>query len=121
MSINLQATVWKNDTKEFSWGTVLKCAHPNRRKNEAGDWETVSTDYIDIVIKPEDKEQFSGFILAPVSTRMTVSGKAKFKTFTKSDGSAGISIDVWPEELDFYDNSTTGVMTNQFDPGDAPF
>jgi len=50
MAMELTFTGWLNDVKSFDWGTVLKMSHSVRKKDEAGNWQTVSKDFVDVII-----------------------------------------------------------------------
>ena len=105
---------WLNDKKEFDWGTVLKVAHKNRRQNDAGEWETVSTDYVDVVIDKKDLQAFSHVLRAEIPTRIEVTGNAKFGTYEGKNGTA-VSIKVYADELSLSESTKPAVTE------DAPF
>lgn len=56
MTIRVTFDGWVNEVKSFDWGHVLKMSHDRRAKNDAGEWETVGKDYIDVIV---DDEQLS--------------------------------------------------------------
>lgn len=100
MAISISFTGWANELLTFEWGSVLKVSHKNRRKNDAGEWETVSTDYIDVVIDKNNRDQFTEVLDAQYPARVTVQGNAKFGTYEGKNGT-GISIKVYPSEVTF--------------------
>ena len=94
MAIGVEFEGWVNETKTFSWGTILKVTHDQRAKNDAtGEWETVGKDYIDVVVTDE--------LLAKVGDAKLVSvkGTAKIETYTKKDGTTGAGIKVRAKDI----------------------
>jgi len=98
MALVLEFAGWLNEKKEFDWGTVLKVTHKNRKQNDAGEWETTSTDYLDVVIDKNDLSKFSHVLDADVPTRIEVRGNAKFSTYEGKNGT-GVAIKVYPQEI----------------------
>lgn len=100
MAIQVEFTGYINSIKTFDWGTVYDISHAQRKQNDAGEWETVGTDYFSVVGEPGFSE----------NQRVTVKGKLKTKRFDKRDGSKGISLEVRAEEISAYEKTA-----------DAPF
>ena len=122
MAIQVSLTGFKQDVKEFAWGTVLEVAHTNRKKNDAGEWETVSTDYIDVIIDAKDKAAYANVLNAPKSARLAVKGNMKFNAYTKRDGEPGAKMKIYPDELELVD--AVSAVKNVLKPisiEDAPF
>lgn len=115
MAISVEFTGWANELKTFDWGSVLKVTHKNRRKNEAGEWETVSTDYIDVVIDKNNIADFGDVLTAELPARVSIAGNAKFGTYEGKNGT-GISIKVYPNEVNFLVNEQFATSA-----ADAPF
>ena len=120
MAITVQFTGFLQEVKHFDWGTVVEIAHTNRKKNDAGEWETVSTDYIDVVIDMADKEAYRDIYEMPKSTRLAVNGRMKFNAYTKRDGQPGAKMKVWAEDIEAVANAVK-VVKDILDPVDAPF
>lgn len=120
MALTIQFTGFLQEVKHFDWGTVVEVAHTNRKKNQAGQWETVSTDYIDVVIDSNDKAAYAHVLSAPKSTRLAVNGTMKFNTFEKRDGSTAVKMKVWPSEIDVIGDAVATVK-QVLQPADAPF
>ena len=122
MAIQVSFTGFIQGTKEFAWGTVLEVAHTNRKKNEAGEWETVSTDYVDVIIDPMDVQAFGHILSAEKSTRVAVKGNMKFNAYTNKAGEPAAKMKVYPEELELVDSvSAIKQILKPLDPSDAPF
>jgi single-stranded DNA-binding protein len=89
--IKVEFTGYVNEIKSFDWGTVLKMAHSQVKKNDAGEWETVGRDYFD-VIAPAKTSVKEG-------DKLDVVGKLKTKLYDKKDGSKGISLEVRADSI----------------------
>lgn len=113
MALVMSFTGFVEEVKEFSWGNVVTVSHANRKKNDAGQWETISRDYIDVTIDPGS--DFSWLKEAKKGLRVAVTGNVKVSTYEKKDGSAGIRFKLWPTEVDTFETNA------QFDVADAPF
>ncbi len=96
MAINIETTVFVNDSKKLDFGWVLKCAHPHRYKSEEGDWSTASTTYIDVIIKNDKIQEFEELTQLSEGTRVTVNGYGKPVSFMKKDGTAGVTLQMEP-------------------------
>lgn len=120
MAISVKFTGFLQEVKHFDWGTVVELAHTNRKKNQAGEWETVSTDYIDVVIDLADKEAYRHIFELAQSTRLSVSGNMKFNTYTKRDGTPGAKMKVWANDIEVVGDSVKAVK-EILEPADAPF
>lgn len=100
----------------------MEVAHTNRKKNEAGEWETVSTDYVDVIIDPMDVQAFGHILSAEKSTRVAVKGNMKFNAYTNKAGEPAAKMKVYPEELELVDSvSAIKQILKPLDPSDAPF
>lgn len=122
MAIQVSFTGFIQGTKEFAWGTVLEVAHTNRKKNEAGEWETVSTDYVDVVIDTKDVQAYKNILSAEKSTRVIVRGNMKFNAYTNKAGDPAAKMKVYPDELELVDAvSAVKQVLKPLDPSDAPF
>jgi single-stranded DNA-binding protein len=120
MAITVQFTGFLQEVRHFDWGSVVEIAHTNRKKNQAGEWETVSTDYIDVVIDIAEKEGYRHIFELPKSTRLAVNGRMKFNVYTKQDGTPGAKMKVWAEEIESVGDPVK-VIKDVLDPLDAPF
>lgn len=120
MAITAQFTGFLQEVRHFDWGSVVEVAHTNRKKNQAGEWETVSTDYIDVVIDIADKEAYRHIFELPKSTRLAINGRMKFNAYTKRDGQPGAKMKVWPEDIETVGDPVK-VIKDVLDPVDAPF
>lgn len=122
MAIQVSVTGFLQEVKEFSWGTVVELAHPNRKKNEAGQWETISTDYIDVIIDSKDAANYSHITSAAKSTRLTVSGNLKWNAYTKRDGEPGAKMKIYPTDIETVDAvSNIKDVLKPVDTSDVPF
>lgn len=114
MAMKIEFTGWMNDRKDFSWGTVIKATHSVRRKDEAGEWQTVGKDYVDIVIEDSKRAEFAHILDAPVPCRIEVAGNVKPSHYEKR-GDNGPEIvnylKVWPDNIE--------VMQQDFTPSNA--
>lgn len=120
MAITVQFTGFLQEVKHFDWGTVVEIAHTNRKKNDAGEWETTSTDYIDVVVDIADKESYRDIYEMPKSTRLAISGRMKFNLYTKRDGETGVKMKVWAETIETVGDPVK-IVRDILDPVDAPF
>ena len=113
MALQLTFTGFVEEVKTFNWGSVVTVSHSQRQKNDAGEWETVGRDYIDISIDPTS--EFGWMLDAQKGQRVTATGNAKLSTYEKKDGSAGVRIKLWPKEIDIVESQAT------VDTSDVPF
>lgn len=120
MAISVTFTGFLQTVKHFDWGTIIEMAHTNRKRNQAGEWETVSTDYIDVVVDLADKEAYRHLYDLPKSTRLAVTGNMKFNAYLKRDGEAGAKMKVWADTIEVVGNPVQTVKTI-LEPVDAPF
>ena len=89
MAIEVKFSGYVNRVKQFDWGVVYDIAHNQVQKNQAGEWETVGKDYFQVV-GPAGLQE---------GQKVEVVGRMKTKTFDKSDGSKGISLQVRAESV----------------------
>lgn len=87
MALNVSFDGWLNEVKTLDWGTVLVVTHDQRAKNDAGQWETVSKDWIDVTVQPDQAQGLE-------SGLVHVEGTLKVGTYAKKDGSTGIKLRV---------------------------
>lgn len=113
MALSLSFTGFVEEVKTFDWGSVVTVSHSNRQKNDAGQWETISRDYIDVTVDPSS--EFGWLLQAQKGLRVAITGNAKLSTYNKKDGSAGVRIKLWPKEVDTFE---AGAV---LDTSDAPF
>jgi|APIni6443716594_1056825.scaffolds.fasta_scaffold69045_1 single-stranded DNA-binding protein len=113
MALSLSFTGFVEEVKTFDWGSVVTVSHSNRQKNDAGQWETTSRDYIDVTVDPSS--EFGWLLQAQKGLRVAITGNAKLSTYNKKDGSAGVRIKLWPKEVDTFE---AGAV---LDTSDAPF
>lgn len=88
MSIKVEFEGWVNDVKSFEWGHVLRVTHDQRAKNDAGQWETVGKDYLDVTVTSDQLSTLHD------SKVVKVAGSLKVSTYTKKDGSVGVALKV---------------------------
>lgn len=94
MSIDVSTTVKVQDVSEFSWGTVLRCSHAHRAKNDAGEWETKSYSNIDVVTSPDLGVFQKG-------DRIIVQGYATgIAGYNKKDGTIGATLRLKATQID---------------------
>lgn len=89
--IKVEFTGFINEIKQFGWGDVLKVAHAQRSKNDAGEWVTSGKDYFD-VIAPQGSSFREG-------DKVDVIGKLKTKLYDRKDGGKGVSLEVRAESV----------------------
>ena len=110
MAIKVETTVKVQDISDFSWGTVARCSHAHRAKNDAGEWETKSYTNVDVVLPADavvqkgDRIKVEGFI----------SGVAGY---TKKDGNIGTTLRVNADSV-IVDNFESSSATPS---ADVPF
>ena len=121
--IKVQTTAWLNDVKQLNGFSVLKCAHKTRKQNAEGQWETTSTEYIDVLVDDKRKSEFADVFNAEAPFRIELSGSAKPNGFLKKDGEVGVTLNVYPESIKVLEAGRTSVETiaNILDPNSAPF
>jgi hypothetical protein len=106
MAMEITFSGWLNDIKKFDWAYVLKCAHHVRKKN--GDtWETVSKDYIDVIV--EDLSQFPQITEDSVPCRIKVTGNFKPASYERTDQSGEretiLYTKVWAKDIEILEGS----------------
>lgn len=103
MAIKVEFTGFVNEVRVHDWGTVLKVSHNQVKKNDAGKWETVARDYLDVIV--DGKTPFAA------NDRIDVVGKLKTKFYDKKDGSKGVSLEVRGDEVKKSSASSTPAQT----------
>jgi single-stranded DNA-binding protein len=78
MALSITFDGFVQETKSFDWGTVAVVTHANRAKDDQGNWQTVSRDYIDVTL-PEG-------IVATPDTRVRVTGTLKVDAYVNKNG-----------------------------------
>lgn len=122
MAIQVSVVGFLQEVKEFGWGTVLEIAHSNRKKNDSGEWETISTDYIDVIIDGKDVQAYQHILTAPKSTKVSVKGNMKWNTYMRRDGEPGAKMKIYPSELELVDAvSIVKQVLKPVEAADAPF
>lgn len=91
MALNIEFEGYVNEVKDFSWGTVAKVSHSQRAKNDAGQWETVGKDYLDVTL-PQG-------VVVSEGTVIKVKGTFKVGTYAKKDGTTGVALKVRAQEV----------------------
>ena len=114
--IQMETTVFVNKKVSLDFGTVLKCAHPHRYKDESGNWQTASTTYIDVLIRNEKKAEFSELLEAEEGARISLSGHGKPLGYTNNDGKQLIGLQIEPHDFEIQSAGKT-----QAEEADAPF
>ncbi len=115
MAIRNEATIevtgWFNNPRSFDWGTAFQLTVDVRKKNDStGEWETTDKTIYDCTIG----EQFS-----TDAKQVSVAGKITgVNTYTKKDGTTGVSIKV---RALFIDDALVSAEPAIFDESDAPF
>jgi len=115
MAIEINTTVFINDSKKLDFGWVLKCAHPHRYQNDQGDWSTASTTYIDIIIRNDKIAEFQELTTAPGGTRVKIEGFGKPVAFLKKDGTPGTTLQMEPTAFELIESQQSQQLE------DAPF
>lgn len=92
MSTELTLTGWADNLKSFDWGTALKVTVDQRRKNDAGEWETVEKTQYDVTYG----DQFELGDAKKVTVNGRITGTS---TYTKRDGTQGFAIKVRAESI----------------------
>jgi hypothetical protein len=83
-------TGWLNDSKVFDWGSAAKVSVDVRKKNDAGQYETVDKVTYDVTFEgtfPDAKQVIAAGRIVGVNT------------YEKRDGSTGVSIKVRAESV----------------------
>jgi hypothetical protein len=91
--------------KVLSWGTVVVVAHNNRGKNEAGEWITTSTDYVDVIVP-------DGVPVPAEGVLVKVKGNLTPGAYLKNDGSPKPSLKVRAQDISpiFRDRDAVAVV-----------
>ena len=100
MAIDINTTVFINDSKKLDFGWVLKCAHPHRYKNDAGEWTTASTTYVDVLIRNEKKSEWSELLAAEEGAKILISGHGKPLGYTNNEGKQLIGLEIEPHSAE---------------------
>jgi hypothetical protein len=121
--IKIETTAWLNEVKQLNGFSVLKCAHKTRKQNESGEWETTSTEYIDVLVDDKRKSEFAEVFSTEAPYRVQLTGSAKPNGFLKKDGEVGVTLNVYPESISILNAGTTSInaIANILDPNSAPF
>jgi|SRR6056297_1143310 len=98
--IQMETTVFVNKKVELDFGTVLKCAHPHRYKNESGEWTTASTTYIDVLIRNEKKAEWAELLTVTDGTRLTIAGHGKPLSYTNTEGKTLVGLQIEPHNVE---------------------
>jgi hypothetical protein len=119
--LELTFTGFVNGYKTFDWGTVIEMAHPNRKQNESGIWETLSTDYVDVVIDAKELGNYSHALNQPERTRLSVTGSLKPAAYLRKDGTPGVRLKVYARGIDVVSKDPVKTVQDILQPVDAPF
>ena len=98
--IQMEATVFVNKKVSLDFGTILKCAHPHRYKDESGNWQTASTTYIDVLIRNDKKADFADLLATEEGARVTLTGHGKPLGYTNNEGKQLIGLQIEPHEFE---------------------
>jgi len=109
--IQMEATVFVNKKVELDFGTILKCAHPHRYKDESGNWQTASTD---VLIRNEKKAEWAELLEVADGTRLTLAGHGKPIGYTNNEGKQLIGLQIEPHNAEIVSG---GKQSDE----DAPF
>jgi hypothetical protein len=90
---NIELTGWLNDVRDFHWGRALKVSVDQRKKNEAGEWETVDKTIYDVTT--DSQAPLEGVKQVTITGRITGTS-----TFQKRDGSTGSAVKVRAETIE---------------------
>lgn len=103
--MNIEFEGFTQAPKVLSWGTVVTVAHSQRAKNDAGEWVTVSKDYIDVTV-PEGVPAPAEGVLVKVKGTLTV------RTYDKADGTTGVGLKVRAQDISeiFRDRDPVAVV-----------
>ena len=115
--IQMETTVFLNKKVELDFGTVLKCAHPHRYKNDSGEWVTASTTYIDVLIRNDKKAEFQELLMAEEGAKLLLSGHGKPLGYTNNEGKQLIGLQIEPHHAEV---QTSSRMKSQ-EIDEAPF
>lgn len=113
--ILMETTLFLNKKVTLDFGTILKCAHPHRYKNESGEWTTASTTYVDVLIRNEKKSEWSELLAAEEGAKILISGHGKPLGYTNNEGKQLIGLQIEPHSAEV---QTTG-KSKEID--EAPF
>lgn len=113
--ILMETTLFLNKKVTLDFGTILKCAHPHRYKNDAGEWTTASTTYVDVLIRNEKKSEWSELLAAEEGAKILISGHGKPLGYTNNEGKQLIGLQIEPHTAEV---QTTG-KSKEID--EAPF
>ena len=113
--ILMETTLFVNKKVTLDFGTVLKCAHPHRYKNDAGEWTTASTTYVDVLIRNEKKSEWSELLAAEEGAKIMISGHGKPLGYTNNEGKQLVGLQIEPHTAEV---QTTG-RSKEID--EAPF
>lgn len=123
MTIRVSFDGWVNEVKSFDWGHVLKMTHDRRAQNQAGEWETVGKDYIDVIVDDAQLAQIHNEKLIHVE-----GGQKELRAYTKASGELGTgqtikAFEVAPLRRDSVAQvkSTVPDAWTPIEPEDAPF
>jgi hypothetical protein len=94
--ILMETTLFLNKKVTLDFGTVLKCAHPHRYKNDAGEWTTASTTYVDVLIRNEKKSEWSELLAAEEGAKIMISGHGKPLGYTNNEGKQLVGLQIEP-------------------------
>ncbi len=108
----VEVTGWFNNPRTFDWGTAFQLTVDVRSKNDTtGEWETTDKTVYDCTIG----EQFT-----TEAKQVRVAGRITgVNTYTKKDGTTGVSIKVRAAFID--DALNSGEPLGAIDESDAPF
>lgn len=122
MAMELTFTGWLNEAKVFDWGTVLKVSHSVRKKDENGEWQTVSKDFVDVIIDSQRLSEFAEVLAAPVPCRIDVTGNCKPASYVNKVGDTVNYMKVWANVIEVQQQDfSQPVSAPAADYSEAPF
>lgn len=106
---------WLNNVSDFEWGRALKVSTDVRKRNAAGEWETVDKTIFDVTTDLRD-QNLEGVRQVEIEGRITGTN-----VFQKRDGTSGFTIKVRANHvapvLDKVDHAAVNEVWPSVNPG----
>jgi single-stranded DNA-binding protein len=89
MAIKIEFEGYVQEVKQLDWGVVYNVSHRQSKKNAQGQWEVVGYDNFEVTSEGNFEK----------GDRVRIAGNLKSRPFQRKDGSKGLALQVWANEM----------------------
>ena len=89
MAVKIEFEGYVNEVRKLDWGVVYNVSHRQNKKNAKGEWEVIGYDNFQVTSEGNFEK----------GDRVKVVGSLRSRPFDRKDGTKGLSLDVWANEM----------------------